>query len=218
MPAGRGNLEGALGGFVALDIAKIEAARIFFADFGGGWRQTLRTLEMIDEGKQRGRRQNLDPVRPGRLGPASLRADDAAALRRSRKCGGQHPGNRGDRPIEGQFAQRRLADDLVPRQNAETDQQADRDRQIEMAAFLEQIGGARLTVIRFGGRARPSAPRAARTRSRDSAPALSGKPTMVKAGSPGETPLARRCRRPRSPGMRPYSPARPCATRPRFGP
>jgi hypothetical protein len=38
-----------------------------------------------------------------------------------------------------------------------------------------------LTVIRFGGKARPSA---ARTRSRDTATALSGSPTTVKAGSP----------------------------------
>src|SRR4051812_41741298 len=44
--------------------------------------------------------------------------------------------------------------------------------------------GARFTVIRRGGSAKPSAERAARTRSRDSATALSGRPTIVKAGSP----------------------------------
>ena len=38
--------------------------------------------------------------------------------------------------------------------------------------------------MRRGGSARPSAERAARTRSRDSATALSGRPTIVKAGSP----------------------------------
>jgi hypothetical protein len=41
-----------------------------------------------------------------------------------------------------------------------------------------------LTVIRFGGKAKPRAASAARTRSRDSATALSGNPTTVKAGSP----------------------------------
>jgi hypothetical protein len=41
-----------------------------------------------------------------------------------------------------------------------------------------------LTVIRFGGSAKPSAASAARTRSRDSATALSGKPTTLKAGRP----------------------------------
>ena len=39
-------------------------------------------------------------------------------------------------------------------------------------------------MIRFGGSAKPSAASAARTRSRDSATALSGNPTTVKAGSP----------------------------------
>jgi hypothetical protein len=53
-----------------------------------------------------------------------------------------------------------------------------------MAAFLTTSAGARLTVIRFGGSPRPSEASAARTRSRDSATALSGSPTMVKAGSP----------------------------------
>src|SRR3954453_23007148 len=44
--------------------------------------------------------------------------------------------------------------------------------------------GARLTVMRRGGNARPRAPSAARTRSRDTADALSGKPTTLEAGSP----------------------------------
>ncbi len=49
---------------------------------------------------------------------------------------------------------------------------------------LTTSAGARLTVIRLGGRARPRAPRAARTLSRDSATALSGSPTTVNAGNP----------------------------------
>ena len=53
-----------------------------------------------------------------------------------------------------------------------------------MLPSLVTSAGARLTVIRFGGSAKPSAASAARTRSRDSATALSGNPTTVKAGSP----------------------------------
>ena len=49
---------------------------------------------------------------------------------------------------------------------------------------LARSAGARLTVIRLGGRPRPIAPSALRTRSRTSATALSGRPTMVNAGSP----------------------------------
>src|SRR5690348_1100654 len=44
--------------------------------------------------------------------------------------------------------------------------------------------GDKLTVMRRAGNARPRAVKAARTRSRDSATALSGKPTMLKAGRP----------------------------------
>ena len=44
--------------------------------------------------------------------------------------------------------------------------------------------GARLTVMRLAGRARPEAISADRTRSRDSATALSPRPTMVKATVP----------------------------------
>ena len=44
--------------------------------------------------------------------------------------------------------------------------------------------GDRFTVIRFGGSASPIEAKAACTRSRLSATALSGNPTMVKRGSP----------------------------------
>ncbi len=47
--------------------------------------------------------------------------------------------------------------------------------------------GARLTMIRRAGSARPEAISAERTRSRASDTALSGRPTMAKAGSPGAT-------------------------------
>ena len=55
-----------------------------------------------------------------------------------------------------------------------------------MAAFFSMSAGARLTVMRFGGSARPMAPMALRTRTRDSPTALSGRPTMVKLGRPDE--------------------------------
>jgi len=53
-----------------------------------------------------------------------------------------------------------------------------------VAAFLGDIGRGEVDGIRFGGSAKPSAASAARTRSRDSATALSGNRTTVKAGSP----------------------------------
>ena len=56
-----------------------------------------------------------------------------------------------------------------------------------MAAFLGQIGGREIDVIRRAGKASPEAIIAERTRSRASETALSGRPTMVKAGMPGAT-------------------------------
>ena len=44
--------------------------------------------------------------------------------------------------------------------------------------------GDKFTVMRLGGSDKPIAPKAARTRSRLSATALSGRPTTVKAGTP----------------------------------
>src|ERR1700738_4269268 len=52
---------------------------------------------------------------------------------------------------------------------------------------LGRSAGARLTVIRRAGSASPDATRAARTRSRASDTALSGRPTTLNAGSPGAT-------------------------------
>ena len=54
-----------------------------------------------------------------------------------------------------------------------------------MAAFLGEVGGCEIDGMRLGGSASPMAFSAPRTRSRLSATALSGSPTMVKAGSPG---------------------------------
>ena len=49
---------------------------------------------------------------------------------------------------------------------------------------FNRSAGDKFTVMRRGGSARPMAASAARTRSRDSATALSGRPTTVNAGRP----------------------------------
>lgn len=56
-----------------------------------------------------------------------------------------------------------------------------------MRTLLGQVGGDRFTVTRLFGIATDIAPKAARIRSRASLTALSGRPTMVKDGRPGET-------------------------------
>jgi hypothetical protein len=53
-----------------------------------------------------------------------------------------------------------------------------------MTAFLRQIGGRQIDGDALGGIARPEAFNAARTRSRDSATALSPRPTTVNTTLP----------------------------------
>ena len=96
----------------------------------------------------------------------------------------QDAGDRRQRPVEGQFAKRRVAGHVLDRQDAHRHQQAERDGRSKWLPSLARSAGARLTVIRLAGSANPSAPSAARTRSRDSATALSGSPTTVNEDSP----------------------------------
>ena len=89
-------------------------------------------------------------------------------------------------------AERELANEgavleLLRRHLAAGGQQPDRDREIEARTRLAQCAGARLTVSRFCGNSRPELSRAARTRSRDSRIARSGRPTSVNVGSPRRT-------------------------------
>ena len=58
------------------------------------------------------------------------------------------------------------------------------ERGIADLSVDDRFAGPRVTVIRRGGSPSPSEPSAARTRSCDSAAALSGNPTTVKAGNP----------------------------------
>jgi hypothetical protein len=58
------------------------------------------------------------------------------------------------------------------------------ERGIADLSVDDRFAGPRLTVIPRGGSPSPSEASAARTGSRDSAAALSGNPTTVKAGNP----------------------------------
>jgi len=54
--------------------------------------------------------------------------------------GGQDARHRRDAAVEGQLAEHEEAVDLLARQHIERHQQADRDRQVVVAAFLRQVG------------------------------------------------------------------------------
>jgi len=77
---------------------------------------------------------------PRRFGAADGGAETFAAPIGADR-GGQHARDRGDRAVEAELAQHRKAGERVARDRADRGHQAQRDRQIVMAAFLRQVGG-----------------------------------------------------------------------------
>ncbi len=55
--------------------------------------------------------------------------------------GRQHAGDRGDRAVEAELAQHGEARERIVRHRADRRHQAERDRQVVVAAFLRQVGG-----------------------------------------------------------------------------
>ena len=141
MAAGGRHFERALGAFLALDVGKIGEPAGGFQDLRLRPRQHLRALEVVGELDQRGGRDDLDlRARPGRLGSAFGRADQAFATRIGADRRRQHARHRCDRAVEAELAQDRKAGQRVMRNGADRGHQAERDRQIVVAAFLGQIG------------------------------------------------------------------------------
>ena len=138
--AGGGDFERAFGALLALHVLQVEAGGARRRQFRLGRRQQLRALEMVDDRQQVRRRDDLDLAGPGRLAAARARADDAGVARRGRERGDQDAGHRRQRAVERDLAERDVAGQLVLRQNLHFGEQPERDRQIEMAAFLEDVG------------------------------------------------------------------------------
>ena len=139
--AGRGDFERALGAFLALDIGEVDGRAIHFEDLWLRPRQHLRALEMVGELDERRRRDDFDlGARPGRFRPARRRAHQAFAARIGADGGGQHAGDRRDRAVEAELAEHGKARQRVVRDGADGGHQAERDRQIVVAAFLGQVG------------------------------------------------------------------------------
>ena len=84
-----------------------------------------------------------------------------------------------------QLAEHAEAFDGVARDGADRRHQPERDGKVVMTALLGEIGGSEIDGDAFRRQPEPDRVSAPRTRSRLSATALSGRPTMVKAGSPG---------------------------------
>ena len=82
----------------------------------------------------------FDLARPRRLAAAIGRTDDAAVARSGGERGEQDPGDAGQRAVERHLAQGGIAEQLVLRQHLHLGKEPQRDRQIEMAAFLQDVG------------------------------------------------------------------------------
>src|SRR5690606_13296445 len=187
MGAGSGHLEGALGAFVALDVAQIQPGSREL------WRrytrpeQQLGALEVVDQLDKVVGRNDVDVVAgPGGLRTGGGRADDAFALCLGGDGCRQGTGYRQNGSVESKLAEHDIAGKGLTGQDTGGGQQAGSNGQIVMAAGLGQVGRGEVDGDAFGGNDSPTAVRAARMRSRLSATALSGRPTMVKPTKPEE--------------------------------
>ncbi len=141
VPAGRRDLQGALGALLALDVAQVERRALDLADLRARPHQHLRALEVVGELDQRARRDDLHlGARPGGLRPAPIGADQPFAARIGADRGRQHARHGRDRAIEAKLAQHREAAHGVRRDRADRRHQAERNGQVVVAAFLRQVG------------------------------------------------------------------------------
>jgi hypothetical protein len=102
-------------------------------------RQHLGAAEMVDQREQVGGRQHLDPPSPRRLAPLARRADQPQIQRRGTDRRRQHAGDRIQSAIERQFAKGGVAVQVLTWHHLHCRQHGQRDGQVEMAAFLQQV-------------------------------------------------------------------------------
>ena len=141
MSAGRRDLERSLGAFLALDVAQIQQLGFWRTHLWRRPRQHLRAFEVVGDLDQRMRGDDLDiRARPGRFRAAGRRTNQAFVTRVGADRGRQRTRHRRDRSVEAEFAKHGKAIERVRRDRADRSHQAERNRQIVMAAFLRQIG------------------------------------------------------------------------------
>ncbi len=154
--AGGCDLEDALGALLAFDVAQVGQRPALTGDGGLRPRHHLRALEMVGELDQRARRDDIQIAgRPGRFRPAGGGADQPLPSAIGCDRGRQHPGNRGDRAVEGEFAKYGVAGERVSRDRADRRHDPQRDRQIVMAAFLRQVGRGEVDRDALGRQRQP---------------------------------------------------------------
>ncbi len=154
----RRDFQRALRRFLALDVAQVRHRPRLRRLHRRGLGEDLGAPEMVDQRDDGPRRKNAAGIvrahaRPGGLRPAFMRADEALAARIGGDGGGQRARDRVDRAVEREFADDDEALDLLRRQDAHGNEQAERDGQVVMAALLGEIGGGEIDGDALGGQA-----------------------------------------------------------------
>ena len=143
--AGGGDLERALGALLALDVLEVDERARGFADLRLRPREHLGAAEMVGELDEGRRGDDLHlRARPGGFRAAGGGTDQAFAAGIGADGGRQHARDRGDRAVEAEFAQHREAGERIRRDGADRRHQAERDREVVVAAFLGQVGGRKV--------------------------------------------------------------------------
>ena len=150
--AGGGDLERALGLLLALDLGEVLVGRGVRHGAGLGGRERGAAGEVVDEGEERLRRDHLDGADPGRLGAAGRRgrsrpqsASAAASAAGSAPITGMSVPSRESSPSATWAATSSRGQDLHGGEERE------RDRQVEVRAFLGEVGGREVDGDALGG-------------------------------------------------------------------
>ena len=137
---------------------------------------------MVGELNERRRRDDLHlGARPGRLRPAGGRADQAFVPRVGADRRRQRAGDRRDRAVEAKLAEHGEARERIVRNRADRRHQAERDRQVVVAALLGQVGGREVDGDAAGRQRETGGDQRGADTLLASDTALSGRPTMFKA-------------------------------------
>ena len=141
MAARRRDLQRALGDFLPLHLLEVGAAHRRFDRAGLRRRQGGRALEMVEQAQEIGRGDHLHLPRPGSFGALRRGADQPHFLPARMERGEQDAGRGRGAPVQPQFAHDDIARQRFGIDHAHGAQQRQRDRQVEMRAFLWQVGG-----------------------------------------------------------------------------
>ena len=150
MRAGSGNFDCPLGGFLPFDVLHVCRTRGAFPASGLRKGNLAVAAEKIDQLQQRMRCQNVIYLRPHRLTALRFRTNDAAPLPFGGHCRRQHPVDVYQLSVQAELAEGNIGRNFFLRNHFHPDQKAERQRQVEMRSFLQQVGRRQVDGDSFG--------------------------------------------------------------------